>query len=71
MAQRFKGQLKMLVERLSATSPHFVRCIKPNTQLAADLFDPGLVLQQVSCAAPPLRFALCPSPLVDEGARGL
>jgi myosin heavy subunit len=49
VCQRFKGQLAALVARLSATAPHFVRCIKPNTSLAANLFEPGLVLQQLRC----------------------
>ena len=49
VCQRFKGQLAALVARLSATAPHFVRCIKPNTSLAASLFEPGLVLQQLRC----------------------
>lgn len=49
VSQRFKGQLQTLVKRLNDTSPHFVRCIKPNAQLAPSSFDPKLILQQLRC----------------------
>eukprot|EP00854_Cymbomonas_tetramitiformis_P001340 gene1340-1938_t len=49
VASRFKGQLQMLVKRLNATAPHFIRCIKPNSKLQPDLFDPTLILNQLRC----------------------
>ena len=34
---------------IRGTQPHFIRCIKPNEQKAAFLFEPVQVLQQVPC----------------------
>jgi myosin heavy subunit len=32
---------------LGATSPHYVRCIKPNTQKQAGIFDDDMVMAQL------------------------
>lgn len=37
------------MQRLEATEPHFIRCIKPNTQQLANVVDQKLVLQQLKC----------------------
>lgn len=47
VGSQFKDSLTALMKTLSATSPHFVRCIKPNMEKAAVLFDDNLVLAQL------------------------
>jgi myosin-5 len=37
------------MQRLEATEPHFIRCIKPNTQQLPNVVDQKLVLQQLKC----------------------
>ncbi|EEF44325.1 myosin XI, putative [Ricinus communis] len=45
----FKQQLQALLETLSATEPHYVRCIKPNNVLKPGIFENSNVLQQLRC----------------------
>jgi myosin heavy subunit len=47
VAQKFKDQLTALVQTLTNTVPHYVRCLKPNSQKKPDLWDPELVLAQL------------------------
>ncbi|KAL5131381.1 Myosin-2 [Glycine soja] len=42
-------QLFMLMHQLESTTPHFIRCIKPNTKQLPGIFDEVLVLQQLRC----------------------
>ncbi|GAV72279.1 Myosin_head domain-containing protein/IQ domain-containing protein, partial [Cephalotus follicularis] len=49
VARKFKGQLFQLMQRLEATTPHFIRCIKPNNFQSPGLYEQGLVLQQLRC----------------------
>ncbi|KAG7912049.1 hypothetical protein KL906_000253 [Ogataea polymorpha] len=49
VAQRHKEQLNDLMKQLSATHPHFVRCILPNTNKMPGQFDKKLVLEQLRC----------------------
>ncbi|XP_047945089.1 myosin-8-like [Salvia hispanica] len=49
IGSRFKQQLQSLLETLSATEPHYVRCIKPNNLLKPSIFENGNVLQQLRC----------------------
>ena len=44
---RFKGSLVSLMGTLGATTPHYVRCIKPNQSKRAMLFDNEQVLSQL------------------------
>jgi myosin heavy subunit len=44
---QFKESLAALMTTLSATSPHFVRCIKPNMDKKPVLFERELVLAQL------------------------
>lgn len=46
---QFYMQLKQLRERISATSPHYIRCIKPNDDLVPDKFECSVVLDQLRC----------------------
>jgi myosin-5 len=42
-------QLQSLLETLSATEPHYIRCVKPNNVLKPAIFENINVLQQLRC----------------------
>ncbi|CAL5205465.1 unnamed protein product [Lathyrus oleraceus] len=44
-----KQQLQSLLETLSATEPHYIRCVKPNNLLKSGIFENNDVLQQLRC----------------------
>ncbi|XP_059070090.1 myosin-17-like [Cryptomeria japonica] len=46
---RFKQQLQSLLETLSSTEPHYIRCVKPNSVLNPGIFENQNVLQQLRC----------------------
>ncbi|KAH9292877.1 hypothetical protein KI387_041931 [Taxus chinensis] len=46
---RFKQQLQSLLETLSSTEPHYIRCVKPNSVLKPGIFENYNVLQQLRC----------------------
>ncbi|OEL35583.1 Myosin-17, partial [Dichanthelium oligosanthes] len=50
IATRFKWQLQELMETLSSTEPHYIRCIKPNDILKPTTFENINVLQQLRCS---------------------
>jgi myosin heavy subunit len=47
---QFKQQLTLLMQTLYATSPHFVRCMKPNGNKSGDEFDGNLMIAQLRYA---------------------
>ncbi|KAJ8616955.1 hypothetical protein MRB53_013141 [Persea americana] len=49
IGSRFKQQLQALLETLSATEPHYIRCVKPNNLLKPSIFENTNVLQQLRC----------------------
>ncbi|URD91376.1 myosin-2 heavy chain, non muscle, partial [Musa troglodytarum] len=49
VASKFKGQLFQLMQRLGNTTPHFIRCIKPNNSQLPETYEQGLILQQLRC----------------------
>ncbi|XP_040861950.1 myosin-1 isoform X2 [Glycine max] len=49
VATKFKGQLFQLMQRLESTTPHFIRCIKPNNLQSPGSYEQSLVLQQLRC----------------------
>ncbi|KAI3409534.1 uncharacterized protein J3R85_019201 [Psidium guajava] len=49
IGSRFKQQLQALLETLSATEPHYIRCVKPNNLLKPAIFESKSVLQQLRC----------------------
>ncbi|KAK9697275.1 hypothetical protein RND81_08G026400 [Saponaria officinalis] len=63
---RFKLQLQQLMETLSSTEPHYIRCVKPNNVLKPAIFENVNILDQlrsggvleairISCAGYPTR----------------
>ncbi|GFP91078.1 myosin-8 [Phtheirospermum japonicum] len=49
IGSRFKLQLQSLLETLSSTEPHYIRCVKPNNLLKPAIFENHNVLQQLRC----------------------
>lgn len=49
VASKFKGQLFRLVQQLERTTPHFIRCIKPNSKQVSGLYENETVLEQLRC----------------------
>mmetsp|Transcript_28296 Transcript_28296/g.65180 ORF Transcript_28296/g.65180 Transcript_28296/m.65180 type:complete len:1554 (+) Transcript_28296:189-4850(+) len=46
---QFKSQLALLMTNINATDPHFVRCINPNGEKKAMVFERVNVLKQLRC----------------------
>ena len=46
----FASQLASLRAKIDLTSPHYVRCLKPNGLLVPDNFDPLMIVEQLRCA---------------------
>ncbi|RVW51858.1 Myosin-17 [Vitis vinifera] len=42
-------QLQSLMETLSATEPHYIRCVKPNNVLKPAIFENANIIQQLRC----------------------
>ncbi|XP_015902864.2 myosin-17 [Ziziphus jujuba] len=49
IGSRFKLQLQSLMETLSATEPHYIRCVKPNNVLKPAIFENSNIIQQLRC----------------------
>ncbi|KAH6817211.1 myosin family protein with Dil [Perilla frutescens var. frutescens] len=49
IGSRFKLQLQSLMETLSLTEPHYIRCVKPNHVLKPAIFENLNVIQQLRC----------------------
>ncbi|XP_053127781.1 unconventional myosin-Vc isoform X2 [Hemicordylus capensis] len=47
VGDKFRSSLYLLMDTLNATTPHYVRCIKPNDQKLAFEFDSKRVVQQL------------------------
>lgn len=46
----FRSQLSELMGKLQATGSHFIRCIKPNSEMVAHKFEGGQILSQLHCS---------------------
>lgn len=46
---QFRRQLKELRTKIDKTTPHYVRCLKPNDHLVPDDYDEGIVAEQLRC----------------------
>lgn len=64
VATKFKSQLYKLMQQLEDTTPHFIRCIKPNSKQHPGVFEKDLVLQQLRCCGvlEAVRIARCGYP---------
>ncbi|XVE51895.1 hypothetical protein DITRI_Ditri02bG0077600 [Diplodiscus trichospermus] len=49
IGSRFKLQLQSLMETLSVTEPHYIRCVKPNNALKPAIFENFNVIHQLRC----------------------
>ncbi|KAL0330634.1 UNVERIFIED_CONTAM: protein OPAQUE1, partial [Sesamum angustifolium] len=49
VASRFKQQLQALMETLSSTEPHYIRCVKPNSLNRPQRFENQSILHQLRC----------------------
>ncbi|KAI7990219.1 Myosin-11 [Camellia lanceoleosa] len=49
IGSRFKLQLQQLMETLSSTEPHYIRCVKPNNLLKPAVFENVNIMQQLRC----------------------
>ncbi|KAK9149162.1 hypothetical protein Scep_007919 [Stephania cephalantha] len=49
IGSRFKLQLQSLMETLSSTEPHYIRCVKPNNVLKPSIFENANVIHQLRC----------------------
>ncbi|XP_061353959.1 myosin-12 [Gastrolobium bilobum] len=49
IGSQFKQQLQSLMETLSTTEPHYIRCVKPNSVLQPGIFENFNVLNQLRC----------------------
>eukprot|EP00980_Cylindrotheca_fusiformis_P027950 scaffold22574_cov125-Cylindrotheca_fusiformis.AAC.3 len=47
---QFRNQLSELRDRIDSTTPHYVRCLKPNDQLVPHLFEAHVIADQLRCA---------------------
>ena len=70
VGSQFRDSLNLLMQALNCTTPHYVRCIKPNDSKVAFEFDPKRAVQQlracgvletvrISAAGYPSRFTYC------------
>ena len=50
LGTQFKEQLATLMQTLNSTEPHFIRCIKPNSEKCGDIFTSQMVLDQLRYA---------------------
>ncbi|XP_054822706.1 myosin-17 [Prosopis cineraria] len=49
IGSRFKLQLQSLMETLSSTDPHYIRCVKPNNVLKPAILENVNIIQQLRC----------------------
>lgn len=49
VGSQFSSQLKVLRERIDVTTPHYIRCLKPNDELVPDTFEPKNIVEQLRC----------------------
>lgn len=46
---QFSAQLKSLRSRIDKTTPHYIRCLKPNDDLVPNYFEPLNIVEQLRC----------------------
>jgi myosin-5 len=45
----FRGQMEELMTNINTTSPHYIRCLKPNSNNIGNEFDSPLIVSQLRC----------------------
>lgn len=50
VGSQFAYQLRTLRESIDKTTPHYIRCLKPNDNLIPDNFMPAIIADQLRCA---------------------
>ncbi|MGK3741378.1 MAG: myosin-5 [Bacillariaceae sp.] len=50
VGSQFSQQLRELRDRIDSTSPHYVRCLKPNDDLVPNQFETHVIAEQLRCA---------------------
>uniref|UniRef100_A0A158Q7T3 Myosin motor domain-containing protein n=1 Tax=Elaeophora elaphi TaxID=1147741 RepID=A0A158Q7T3_9BILA len=50
VGSKFRSQLDILLTKLRKTGTHFVRCIKPNSEMKSDQFNGTQILLQLKCS---------------------
>jgi myosin-5 len=50
VGSQFSGQLRELRRKIEQTTPHYIRCLKPNDLLVPGSFVPGIIADQLRCA---------------------
>ncbi|ESO04701.1 hypothetical protein HELRODRAFT_99594, partial [Helobdella robusta] len=53
VGSKFQSQLSLLMEKLRSTGTSFIRCIKPNSKMAARCFEGTQILTQLQCSGMP------------------
>lgn len=59
------------METLSATEPHYIRCVKPNNSLKPAIFENANVIQQLRCGVSILCLSACVKLLDDDALYSL
>ena len=49
VSSQFSAQLRTLRARIDETTPHYIRCLKPNDELSPNFFEPKNVVEQLRC----------------------
>ncbi len=50
VGSQFSQQLRKLRDRIDSTTPHYVRCLKPNDDLVPERFEARVIADQLRCA---------------------
>uniref|UniRef100_A0AC34G0V5 Myosin motor domain-containing protein n=1 Tax=Panagrolaimus sp. ES5 TaxID=591445 RepID=A0AC34G0V5_9BILA len=50
VGSKFRSQLNVLLEKLRSAGTHFVRCLKPNSEMSPAKFEGAQILSQLKCA---------------------
>jgi len=50
VGSQFSNQLRELREKIDPTTPHYVRCLKPNDDLVPNQFEAHIIAEQLRCA---------------------
>mmetsp|Transcript_44895 Transcript_44895/g.50355 ORF Transcript_44895/g.50355 Transcript_44895/m.50355 type:complete len:1721 (-) Transcript_44895:74-5236(-) len=50
VGSQFSHQLRELRDRIDSTTPHYVRCLKPNDDLVPNQFEAHVIAEQLRCA---------------------